>query len=184
VHTPILSAPLTGPVYFVSHGGAAFPDLEIVLQGEGVTIVLTGNTQITGGVTYSKFQSIPDAPFSTFELNAPEGPDSILSANLPASAHNSLCGRSLTLPTTLTGQNGVVVHQATKIAVSGCASHVKQTKLTRKQKLTRALVACHKKKSRSLRARCETQAHRRYRSAHARHGSGTQKAKHKPSQHR
>jgi hypothetical protein len=137
VHTPVLNSPLTGPVYFVSHGGAAFPNLEIVLQGEGVTIDLVGNTDIKKGITYSKFESAPDAPFSTFELNAPQGPYSILTANVPQSAKYNLCGQKLAMPTEITGQNGAVIKQTTKIEVEGCSgalsvisSKVKQKTLT------------------------------------------------------
>lgn len=42
VITPLLPVPLTGPVYFVSYGGAVFPELVIVLQGYGVTVDLVG----------------------------------------------------------------------------------------------------------------------------------------------
>jgi hypothetical protein len=161
VHTPILNVPLTGPVYFVSHGGAAFPELVLVLQGEGVTIDLVGNTDIKGKVTYSRFEAVPDAPFTTFELNAPQGPFSILGANVPASAKYSLCGQTLTMPTVLTGQNGVVVKQNTKLAITGCAKTTKKA-LTRAQKLAKALKVCKGDKRKARRQRCVKQARKRY----------------------
>jgi hypothetical protein len=120
--TPILAHPLTGPAYLVSHGGKAFPDLEIILQGEGVTLVLDGNTSIKNGITSSTFKTVPDAPISAFELKLPTGKYSVLGANVPAKANYSLCGQTLAMPTAITGQNGAVVKQTTKIAVSsGCA---------------------------------------------------------------
>ena len=120
VATPILARPLTGPAILVSHAGAAFPDLEIVLQGEGITLILDGQTHINNGVTSNTFQAVPDAPISTFELTLPTGPHSALATNLPASARYSFCGRALTMPTAITGQNGAVIHQDTKVDVSGC----------------------------------------------------------------
>lgn len=129
--TPVLSVPLSGPAYLVSHGGAAFPDLVIVLQGEGVTIELRGNTDIKKGITYSRFDAVPDAPVSTFELRLPEGPHSVLAAYLPAKANGSLCRQALTMPTTITAQNGNQVRQNTKISVSGCP-RAKRAKKTRR----------------------------------------------------
>jgi hypothetical protein len=144
--TPVLNVPLTGPAYLVSHGGAAFPDLDIILQGEGVKIVLTGNTDIKRGITFSRFETVPDAPISSFELNLPGGPGAVLAAtkNLCALTKTVTGRRRVTLrvhgrnlhvfrkvkhsvaepllmPTTITGQNGAVVQQTTKIAVSGCS---------------------------------------------------------------
>lgn len=118
--TPILTHPLTGPAFLVSHGGQAFPDLEIVLQGEDITLILDGNTQIKKGITSSTFKTVPDAPINTFELKLPTGPYSILGTNLPQNAKYNLCGQTLTMPTAITGQNGTVIKQATKVAVSGC----------------------------------------------------------------
>jgi hypothetical protein len=113
--TPALPVELTGPVYFVSHGGEAFPSLVIVLQGDGVRVDLTAATFISkAGITSSTFKTVPDVPVNSFELYLPQGPDSALAAN------GDLCTGSLTMPTTFTAQNGVVLHQSTPIAVTGC----------------------------------------------------------------
>lgn len=137
-HTALLQAPLSGPAYLVSHGNAAFPDVEFVLQaderGGNIEIVLDGATQITKGITYSNFETVPDAPISSFETVLPTGPHSILTANLPASAKYNLCGQSLRMPTTLTGQNGAVLKQNTPIAVTGCAPSIRVAKHTVKGK--------------------------------------------------
>jgi hypothetical protein len=121
------------------------PDLVVVLQGDGVRIDLTGHTEITGGHTYSRFETVPDAPVQSFQLRLPEGPFSILGA------YGNLCGRTakttvtqhvtrrvnartihttikvkktiaapLQMPTTITAQNGAVIKQTTLIAATGC----------------------------------------------------------------
>jgi hypothetical protein len=115
--TPILPVPLEGPAYFVSHGGAAFPELIMVLQGDGVVIDLNGETFINkAGVTSSTFAQIPDAPVSSFELTLPEEPNSALAAN------GNLCDQKLIMPTTIGAQNAARITQNTRIAVEGCSS--------------------------------------------------------------
>jgi hypothetical protein len=133
-HTPVLAGAFTGPAYLVSHGGAAFPDVVVVLQGEGITLDLVGSVNIKKGITKSAFATVPDAPISSFELSLPEGPHSALAAVVPAKAKGSLCGQSLTMPTTMTGQNGAVVQQNTKIAVTGCPKAKKKAKAKRHKK--------------------------------------------------
>jgi hypothetical protein len=118
----------------VSHGGAAFPDLVVILQGEGITLRLTGLTDIKNGVTSSTFNTVPDAPIGSFELKLPTGPHSALAATLPAKAKGSLCGTSLLAPTAITGQNGAQVKQTTKIAVSGCPKTKKHSTKKAKSK--------------------------------------------------
>jgi hypothetical protein len=131
--TPVLPVKLTGPVYLVSHGGAAFPDVVIVLQGDNVTINLEGSIFISKtGITSSTFASVPDAPISNFELQLPEGPHSALTTNLPAKAKRNLCGQKLTMPTTITGQNGTQIKQNTKITVNDCTKTTHHT--TKKKK--------------------------------------------------
>ncbi len=112
--TPLLPDPLSGPVYFVSHGGAAFPDTEIVLQGDNVKLILDGHTDIKKGVTYSRFETVPDAPVSSFEFKAPEGRYSIFGA------FGNLCQKQINAPTRITAQNGAVFSQETPVEVENC----------------------------------------------------------------
>ncbi len=166
VHTPVLKSPLTGPIYLVSHGNAAWPDAELVLQGEGITVVLDGQTAIKKGITTSSFLSVPDVPFEKVEATLPEGPHSALTTNLPFKDHYSLCGQNLAIPTTLTGQNANALEDKVKVAVEGCQAvkASKTRKLNRAQKLALALKACRKRHrhSHAKQAACERRARKTY----------------------
>jgi hypothetical protein len=154
VITPILPVALTGPAYFVSHGGEAFPSLIVVLQGYGVTVDLVGTTFISkAGITSSTFKSTPDVPFTSFDLTLPEGRFSALAAN------GDLCTSKLAMPTAFVAQNGATINQSTPIGVTGCP---KKRALTRTQKLAVALKLCHRDKNHAKRTRCEKAARKQY----------------------
>jgi hypothetical protein len=163
VHTPVLKSVLRGPAYLVSHGSAAFPDIEFVLQGEGIKLVLDGKTDIKKGVTYSRFETAPDAPFTKFESIFPAGPHSALTAHVAENEHYNLCKTTLTAPIEMTAQSGAFISQTTKVKVLGCAA-VKGFKVTRTQQLARALKACRKKfaHAKSKRAACEKKARKKF----------------------
>ncbi len=127
--TPLIPVPLEGPAYFVSYGGAKFPELVIVLQGYGVTLDLHGETFISkAGITSRTFHTVPDAPVGSFELTLPQGKYSALAAN------GNLCKSTLKMPTAFTAQNGATIKQSTPIGVTGCAKHKAKKKVKRKKK--------------------------------------------------
>ena len=156
VHTPVLPVPLEGPLYFVSYGGAAFPDAVAVIKGYGITIESHGKTFINGktGVTSATFNSVPDVPFESIEVTVPQGKFSEFGANLPH-GRLSFCGQKLTMPILFKAQNGAEIHKNVPVGVTGCRT------LTRKQKLAAALKSCHKKHGKK-RAACERAARRVY----------------------
>ncbi len=113
VHTPVLSVPLEGAVYFVAH--SPYPSLIAVLAGDGVTIDLSGTTDVKSGITAVTFPSLPDIPLEAFELTLPAGGHSALAAT------GSLCAPTKT----------VIVKKKVKVKVHG---HMKT--VTRKVKQT------------------------------------------------
>ena len=136
-----------GPVYLVSRGPAMFPSPVVVLQGEGITLDLTGSTTVHGSVSSVTFNAIPDIPVQSMEIYLPQGPHSLLSTNTKLCAlgrvmtlTHTLTRRvgahtvtrkvrvrervaTLPMPTSLVAQNGLVVHRAAKIAVVGCGGN-------------------------------------------------------------
>ncbi len=126
-NTPVLPSQLSGPVYFVSHGGEAFPNLIVVLQGSGVRVDLVGDTFINkAGITSSTFRQVPDVPINSFELYLPQGPHSALAAN------GNLCKSKLKMATLFVAQNGAQIHQSTPIAATGCVPKAGKVKKARK----------------------------------------------------
>jgi hypothetical protein len=121
---------LEGPAYFVSHGGEAFPSVIFVLQGYGITIDAVSTTFISkSGITSATLKTIPDAPFTSFQLTFPEGKYSALAAN------GNLCKSTLTMPTEFVPQNGgATIKEKTKIAVAGCPKTTKAVKKRTKKK--------------------------------------------------
>ncbi len=137
VSTPLLSGPLTGTAYFVSHGGAKYPELIMVLVGEdGVTVQVHGETFISKqGITSATFSTVPDVPFSDFELTLPQREYPALTGN------GNLCKGTLLMPTEFVGQDGAKINQNTKISVTGCpkekTAHKNKKKAKRKSKKKR-----------------------------------------------
>ena len=112
----------------------------MVLTGEdGVTVQVHGETFISKqGITSATFNTVPDVPFSGFELTLPQREYPAITAN------GNLCKGTLIMPTEFVGQNGVKITQNTKIAVTGCPKakkashkHKKKAKVKRKHRQKR-----------------------------------------------
>ncbi len=115
VKTPTLPQPLRGPAILVSHAGAAFPDLDLVVEDPNhLKVILVGNTNIKNSITTTTFASTPDVPVSSVRVELPIGSHSALAA------FGNICAKSLVMPTTMTAQNGKTFKQNTIINVGGC----------------------------------------------------------------
>jgi hypothetical protein len=125
---------LTGPAILVSHANAAFPDLDVVLQGEGITIVLVGHTDIKHGITYSKFETVPDAPVSEFNLSLPEKENSIFAAEKNLCAPTSTVTKTVKVDKRVKGKlvrkHGKVVKVSKKVTTTVPEELIMPTEIT------------------------------------------------------
>jgi len=117
--TPLLSKPLTGPVYLVqgirmSHGVQihTLPSLLIPLRGQ-IALDLRAQTSVSGGKLVTTFPTIPDAAVSKFTLTINGGKKGILV--ITGRGRNICTGPQIT-DATLTAQSGKATNPNIKMS--------------------------------------------------------------------
>jgi len=79
--TPLLSEPLSGPVYLRSNGGERqLPDLVADLQGQ-IEVTVVGYVDAVHSRLRTRFATIPDAPLTKFVLSMQGGKKGLLANN-------------------------------------------------------------------------------------------------------
>jgi hypothetical protein len=118
VWTPLLANPEEGKVYFRSNGGERqLPDMVVALRGK-VPLQLVGFIDSVGKKgaevrrVRSRFQSVPDAPVSRFELKLSGGKKGLLESS------KNLCRSQNKASFKLSGQNGKVYDTEPDIQVT------------------------------------------------------------------
>jgi hypothetical protein len=114
--TPLLDAPIKGPVYLRSSSNK-LPDLVADLRGQ-IGIVLAGRIDSTkGGGIRATFEDVPDAPVSRFVLKMQGGEKGLLQNSV------NLCVRKpARASAVLDGQNTKTVELKPKLKALGCQS--------------------------------------------------------------
>jgi hypothetical protein len=106
--TPLLDAPLHGPVYFIRGvKGDRFPKLAMRLEGQ-LRINLLGSTSVRRQGLLTAFGEVPDVPINSFTLKL--GPGMLTPTR-------DLCKHKPVATLTMGGQNGLRVDRRLPIAV-------------------------------------------------------------------
>jgi hypothetical protein len=105
--TPLLDAPLKGPVYLRSSDNT-LPDLVVALRGQ-VEVDLDGRIDQVNGRMRTTFDVVPDVPVSKFSLTVRGGKKGLLENS------TNLCARKYKVIASFTGQNGKQANQKPKL---------------------------------------------------------------------
>ena len=111
--SPLLDQPLSGAVYLRVVANK-LPDIVLDLKGQ-IDIEVAGRIDSVNGRLRATFETVPDAPFSSFTLDLAGGAKGLLVNS------ESLCAKPKKATTKMTGQNGAVLETKTKLQVS-CGS--------------------------------------------------------------
>jgi len=107
----------------VAQGSNTLPSLVMLLQSEGIVVKLEGMLNVSrNDVISATFTELPDVPVSSFDLQLPRGPYSMLGAI------SSLCSKRMSLPYIVTDQSGAKLRGTAAIAVRGCSSRKAKVK--------------------------------------------------------
>jgi hypothetical protein len=122
--TPILDAPLEGPV-FLRSSEHQLPDVVAALHNGQIDIVVDGHVDSVKGRLRNTFEAVPDAPVSSFTIDLLGGKKGLFenSTNLCAAKHSAIAA--------FTGQNGKEVHLRPEVAAQ-CGKVRKAQKQKRK----------------------------------------------------
>jgi hypothetical protein len=120
LYSPLLGAPLEGPIYLREprHG---LPDLLVDLRGDGIRLILRGHTATRGGRLRLSFPRLPDLPFSRAAIDLAGGRRGILVNS------EDLCGRKRHGSVLLKGQNGKQRRALPALKLTGCADRHRRT---------------------------------------------------------
>jgi hypothetical protein len=113
--SPLLDAPLTGPVWFVSPSGGGLPQLAVQLKGP-VSVTLIGNAQVLNGKLANVFDDQPDLPLGRFDLTLDGGSGGLLKNAVDLCAP----GADLTANASFVAHSGKTVARTVALPVAGC----------------------------------------------------------------
>ena len=119
--TPLLSEPLTGPV-FLRSSEHQLPDLVVALHNNQVNFDLVGHVDSVKGRLRNTFEAAPDAPVSSFVLEMQGGKKGLFENS------TNLCKGTHKVEANFTGQNGKIWNKTPELVPTACKAKAKKHK--------------------------------------------------------
>jgi hypothetical protein len=127
--TPLLKDPLQGDAFFVRNPARRIPDLMVALRGQ-VAIDLTGKVTINRNLTLrTDFDTIPDVPISTFDLNLVAGRNGPIGFVANACTKAAKAERATI---SYRSQSGRFVRAKQKLQIVGCSKSTRRASRAKK----------------------------------------------------